>query len=268
MSDARDDLEVHKRRSGCCGKSVRYVDLIFSYFQEHYSNSSCWKAHLGLDHKHGGADKISNLHDFYAAYEDMFARFGDTANLLEIGVNAGNSLAVWSAWFSGGSVVGIDVDLQLFYESWPSLLALGANRSGNVQAIQGDAYASGVVNRLVKKTGKQRQSFQIVIDDAVHTANSSLILFEALFPTLLADGGLYVIEDAWEIRELTTYFKVLLETNVALPNVGVGEDDGKRAKDRRCLSQSDWRDTIAEIRFQRNLIIIERQRCAVSRQPQ
>eukprot|EP00928_Gymnodinium_smaydae_P047185 TRINITY_DN31477_c0_g1_i1.p1 TRINITY_DN31477_c0_g1~~TRINITY_DN31477_c0_g1_i1.p1 ORF type:complete len:385 (-),score=20.73 TRINITY_DN31477_c0_g1_i1:110-1264(-) len=202
-----------------------------------------------------GADKHSNYHKFYDIYQTRLARFSPSSRLLEIGVRAGNSLAVWGTWFHRGSVLGVELDLQLFDAHWPVLEVLGGNRSGNVRAIE--------ANGLEPSEWLQGQQFDIIVDDAgctgdgKHSLDLSIGLFKALFPAALAPGGLYIIEDAWDMPQLTKAFSELIEENVQLPAIHTGLDDGERADQWRRKS-SQWKDQIVGVEFRRNLIFIEK----------
>lgn len=164
-------------------------------------------------------------------------------------------MAVWGAWFHAGVVVGVDLDLRQFQAHWPVLEVLGANRSGNIQAVQGDGRAPS--------QWADGQLFDIIVDDAgsldqgAHTVELSVALFCELFPSVLASGGLYIIEDAWDMHLLVKVMADIVVAHVQVPAVSSDLDDGNRANAWRRKS-SDWRDKIIGIEFRRNLILIEK----------
>jgi hypothetical protein len=102
---------------------------------------------------------------------------------VEIGVHRGDSLRAFSSYFSAGRILGLDVVLpeDLNIEAMPNAEARVCD--------QRDAAALQSACRSFAPDG-----LDIIIDDASHVGEWSMISFEALFP-LLKSGGLYVIED-------------------------------------------------------------------------
>lgn len=202
-----------------------------------------------------GADKHSHFHDFYHRYERVFKRFGHRAKLLEIGVKSGNSLAVWGAWFPRGWMLGADIELETFYGHWEALRALGANTSGNIHVVQGDVRSEEFVSIIHRASF--RRNFHVVIDDCNHSADSQILLFEKLFPTFVAPGGLYVIEDAWDIGDLAVYFNKFSEQYITMPWIGTNGDDGLRAQ-RQKYASWDWKYKVVGVSFYRHMVVVEK----------
>lgn len=138
-----------------------------------------------------GTDKFG-LHDYTNCYWRLLAGLRDEpVRLLEIGIGGythlhegGASLAMWRDFFRHGTVVGID--------AYEKDLDLGP-RVTCVQGHQGDA---AVLDAISSDHGP----FDIVIDDGSHVNADVIVTFDHLFP-MLADGGLYIIEDTQ-----TSYF--------------------------------------------------------------
>jgi hypothetical protein len=132
-----------------------------------------------------GTDKWG-AHFYTPIYHRLFAHLRDKPiRLLEIGVGGyqfakvgGASLAMWADYFPHGRILGIDV----FAKS----LALGPR----VSVQQGSQDDAAFLSRMSAEHGP----FDIVIDDGGHAPAQVTASFDTLFP-LLADGGLYVIED-------------------------------------------------------------------------
>ena len=100
--------------------------------------------------------------------------------LLEVGVQSGGSLELWSNLLPERStVVGIDID--------PACAALGFD--GNIHVEIGDATDPEFLNRVLGDQG-----FDVIIDDGSHRSADVIATLEHLFPRL-APGGLYIIED-------------------------------------------------------------------------
>ncbi len=119
-----------------------------------------------------------NISGFIELYEKYFAPFRNSKiNILEIGVENGDSLRIWSKYFINANICGIDIVKKDF-------------KINNVSIFQGDQSDYNFLSKLVKRYKK----FDIVIDDGSHKANHIISSFNYLFP-YLNDNGLYVIED-------------------------------------------------------------------------
>jgi demethylmacrocin O-methyltransferase len=135
--------------------------------------------------RHFGCDKWGD-HFYTAAYERHFDEYRDQrVRLLEIGIGGfesprlgGESLRMWRHFFRRGLIYGLDL-----YEK----SALDELR---VQTVQGDQSDAPSLAALAGGIGP----LDIVIDDGSHLSDHVLTSFTTLFP-LLADGGIYVIED-------------------------------------------------------------------------
>jgi 23S rRNA U2552 (ribose-2'-O)-methylase RlmE/FtsJ len=120
---------------------------------------------------------------YLAAYEAIFHRFIESqtpVRLLEIGVQNGGSLQIWSKYFpSGSTIVGVDID--------PACAGLATDT--NVSIRIGDARSKDVLDRLLEET-----EFDIIIDDGSHRSDDIIAGFDACFGRLSC-GGLYIVED-------------------------------------------------------------------------
>lgn len=120
---------------------------------------------------------------YLAIYDRELARFRDAAGpvrLLEIGVQNGGSLELWSKYLPpGSSVVGMDID--------PRCGAL--TFTGDITVLVGDAADPAALDRLLGD-----RSFDIIIDDGSHVSRDIIATFQACFPRLAA-GGLFLVED-------------------------------------------------------------------------
>lgn len=132
-----------------------------------------------------GTDKW-NDHWYAEIYEEHFRRWRRRAvNLVEIGVggfehptSGGASLRMWKAYFRRGQIHGIDIHDKS---------AIAERRIRVWQGSQADtAFMSSVFERI--------GGVDLVIDDGSHVNAHVIATFAHCFP-LLADGGLYAIED-------------------------------------------------------------------------
>jgi SAM-dependent methyltransferase len=120
---------------------------------------------------------------YLAIYDRELARFRDAAapvRLLEIGVQNGGSLEVWSKFLPpGSSVVGMDIDPRCGELTF----------SGDITVLVGDAADPATLDRLLGD-----RVFDVIVDDGSHVSRDIIATFQALFPRLVP-GGLFLIED-------------------------------------------------------------------------
>lgn len=128
-----------------------------------------------------GTDKSSKGHS-YCQYYDML--FGSVRykqiNLLEIGIDKGDSLKMWHEYFLHSNIHGIDLrgDYEYLHE-------LGIKTHIVDQSKAGD---------LILFAEQYPNYFDIMVDDGSHQSVDMILSFEVLFP-YLKSGGYYVIED-------------------------------------------------------------------------
>ena len=119
-----------------------------------------------------------NISGFIQLYEKYFTPLRDSKiNILEIGVDNGDSLRIWREFFSKANICGIDIDKKNF-------------KINNTNILQGDQSDLNFLKSLVSEYKK----FDIIIDDGSHQAKHIIASFNYLF-NYLSDNGLYVIED-------------------------------------------------------------------------
>ena len=128
----------------------------------------------------------AGMHRYTGHYERHLAHLRDsTFALLEIGVGGyrkegtgGASLRMWEAYFPKARIVGLDKNDKSFVDS---------GRISTVRGLQDDA-------ELLERISAEHGPFTVIIDDGSHRPEHIRKSFEVLFP-LLADGGIYAIED-------------------------------------------------------------------------
>ncbi|MBR0823521.1 glycosyltransferase [Bradyrhizobium liaoningense] len=128
--------------------------------------------------------KMSDKWSLYVdEYERLFASMWDhPVRLLEIGVQNGGSLEIWSQFFpKAQAIVGCDINPDC------ERLTYGDPRIG---VIVGDANDPQTQQRILQRSGQ----FDIVIDDGSHLSSDIVKTFALYFPHL-AEGGIFVAED-------------------------------------------------------------------------
>ena len=99
--------------------------------------------------------------------------------MLEIGVLAGGSLEIWQTYLgSDATIAGVDI--------MPSVRDYVTDFTVHI-GNQADP-------TFLRATNDESGPFDIVIDDGGHTFHQQITSFETLYP-LLADGGVYIVED-------------------------------------------------------------------------
>ncbi|RYG92637.1 class I SAM-dependent methyltransferase [Loktanella sp. IMCC34160] len=134
-----------------------------------------WDAHTG---------KVSDKWSTYLqVYEAALAPFReDQIRLLEIGVQNGGSLEIWSKYFPRKRhIIGCDIN--------PTCRALEFE-APEIQVVVGDAGAETTFTEIDGICPE----FDIVIDDGSHQSADIIRAFPHLF-TRLCDGGVYICED-------------------------------------------------------------------------
>lgn len=120
---------------------------------------------------------------YFEIYERHLRRYKDRKiTLIEVGVQKGGSLEMWSNWLNPDSkIIGIDVDpicSDLQYEQ------------KNIEVIIGDQGDPKFWDDFLARDIK----FDVFIDDGGHTMDQQILTFEKIFPKLNL-GGVYICED-------------------------------------------------------------------------
>lgn len=133
-----------------------------------------------LSHKGKIADKWSS---YLPIYDQVLRKFKNSpVNLLEIGIQNGGSLEIWSQYFhSAKNIVGCDIDqncrkLKFAME--------------NVSVVVGDANSPESISAIMNISN----DFDIIIDDGSHESKDVVASFIEYFPKLKNDG-VYIVED-------------------------------------------------------------------------
>ena len=128
--------------------------------------------------------RVSDKWSLYLTeYERLFDVYRDKpVHLLEIGIQNGGSLEIWSKYFSNASaLIGCDIN---------SDCALLSFDDSSIEVVIGDANAPDVCERVFQRSSY----FDIIIDDGSHLSSDIIKSFALYFPRLV-EGGLYIAED-------------------------------------------------------------------------
>ena len=130
-------------------------------------------------------EKISSKWERYLdVYDQEFIKYRDLNNfrLLEIGVQNGGSLEIYSKYFSNPNLlIGCDIDVKCARLKFECPC---------IHVITGDILSESTLSDIQKLSS----TFDVIIDDGSHTSkdivNTFCLLFDSLNP-----GGMYIIED-------------------------------------------------------------------------
>lgn len=123
----------------------------------------------------GWGDK-GTAHDYLPTYEREITRTTGVT-LLEIGIYAGHSIAMWEDYLTDSTVYGIDIDLShLEYDGLTHALHCDGTNGADVANV-----LPGV-------------TYDYVIDDGSHTVRDQLASMDVFLPLMNPDGR-YFIED-------------------------------------------------------------------------
>ena len=119
-----------------------------------------------------------NISGFIELYQKYFSGYKDEKiNLLEIGVDNGDSLRIWREYFINANICGIDINKNNF-------------TINDVEILTGDQSDYKFLQSIIDKY----KNFDIIIDDGSHQSKHIVASFKFLFP-YLNNNGVYVIED-------------------------------------------------------------------------
>jgi hypothetical protein len=144
---------------------------------------------IGVKHQ---TDKSSLNHCYLGFYELLFERYRRLpVQILEIGVQFGNSLRTWREYFRGAYIMGIDsIDNKASVDS--------------AQIIIGNAYTNETVDLL------EDHKFNIIIDDGSHNLEDQVFVIWKYHHVMTQDGIL-IIEDVPGLEAIPNLVKAVPE---------------------------------------------------------
>ncbi len=135
----------------------------------------------------GHTDKVGShaYTEFYGPF--LNARRASVKRMLEIGINEGGSLLMWAELFPNAEIYGVDTDRE------KATLIEKLEKHPRIHLFFEDAYKPKFVNKL---KGLLKGKFDIILDDGDHSL-TTWAKFLKLYPKLLADDGILMIEDIY-----------------------------------------------------------------------
>lgn len=151
-------------------------------------------------HKVGDWPDKGSVHSYIEVYEEILAPYRHTAkNILEIGLMSGESLRMWTEYFKGSWVFGIDCDIRPVN----GMADLTQAIADGLNIVIGDASNPEVIENWFKGL-----KFDVVIEDANHSVEQQLQIYSVLKP-YMNKGSIYIIEDIQNIDETKAIFNAI-----------------------------------------------------------
>jgi SAM-dependent methyltransferase len=130
-----------------------------------------------VDNRYTDKDTV---HSYLDVYQSVLEPISESATrVLEVGIQQGGSIKLWSEFFPNAHVYGVDITLEKLE------IDLSSPR---ITCLTTDAYDREFVKSLGYST------FDFVIDDGPHT-KESMMFFAEEYLKLLKPGGVLIIED-------------------------------------------------------------------------
>jgi len=133
----------------------------------------------------------NTLHSYLPLYQKLLLGKKETAkNVLEVGIQHGGSIKLWSDYFTNANVYGLDI--MNISDVWEGI----KDTEKIILHTSTDAYNNYfVVTNFLNKNIK----FDFILDDGPHTLES-MIKFIQLYSQIMTDDGILIIEDvqSWD----------------------------------------------------------------------
>ena len=133
----------------------------------------------------------NTAHSYLELYQKLLISKKETAkNVLEVGVQAGGSIKLWSDFFTNATIYGLDI--MNVANMWDGI----KNKNniilyGSIDAYNDNFFTDTFLNKNIK--------FDFMLDDGPHTLES-MKSFIKLYSQIMADDGILIIEDvqSWD----------------------------------------------------------------------
>ena len=143
-------------------------------------------------------------HPSTAPYSLLFEPLrGKPIKFAEIGVYRGASILVWRAFFSRARIYGFDNDLA-------SMENLRSKNLLGVTLDYMDACSPESMNSVFNKYMSDGELFDVILDDALHSAEQQAVTIKTCLGKL-KQGGLLIIEDIFRDQPETPYIEAMTE---------------------------------------------------------
>ena len=163
----------------CYDKTIMDLRLLSAIFKKYFMKVNFSK--IFLSHKGNLADKWNS---YLFVYDKTLSECaGRNINILEVGVNNGGSLEIWSKFFGSSSrIIGVDINKKCLEINFSS---------ANISLIIGDSN----LPETRKKINQECNYFDVIVDDGSHRSADIINTFFNLLPLISGEGGIYIVED-------------------------------------------------------------------------
>lgn len=145
---------------------------------------------LCAKHKRGLWPDKGDVHSYLDWYATALEKYRHTAScVLEIGLMSGESLRMWTDYFTAAEVYGMDISIKPI----DGMADLTKCISEGYRVRIGNAANPDDIAKYFK--GKK---FDVVIEDAGHHIEQQLAIYANL-KSYMNEGGIYIIEDVQDI---------------------------------------------------------------------
>jgi 23S rRNA U2552 (ribose-2'-O)-methylase RlmE/FtsJ len=195
---------------------------------------------------------IHKWQSYFEIYEKYFSKYKDKPiNLLEIGVNQGGSLQMWSNYFSEDSkIYGIDIDPKYQYEE------------KNIKVFIGSQSDKNFLNNIGQSCGP----FDIIIDDGGHQMDQQIISLQELYP-YLSDNGLYLCEDTHS-SYLSVFQSYYRNPNSFIEHSkGLVDQVNKRCNNKEIPENAIFSKDLFAVHFHEDIVVFEKRKKINNRIP-
>ena len=133
---------------------------------------------LAIAHK---SDKSSRFHNYAVKYDKILSPYREAfSSVLEIGVAQGQSIRMWTDYFTKATIHGADI-----------------SKASETCVDYSDRIKFHLLDQRIEaqlKNLEQFSPFDLIIDDGNHFWMEQILTFKTLFP-YIRKGGIYIVED-------------------------------------------------------------------------
>lgn len=213
----------------------RTLDTVYNLFLENQKKLSITKKRVDKAVNKHSTDKVYLHNYFERGYNQIFSKFLEKCDILEVGIGEGSSLAIWKRLFEKGNVHGID-KLKIKNQKISRL-----EKDPRIKIINLD---QSLEEDLVEFT-KSGFTYDIIIDDGSHNIRDQQITFQRFFK-LLKPGGYFILEDLHTSLPLPMYDKYKFKDKKTTLEVLHSIEEGRPTCD---FITEDWEELLRSINF-------------------
>ena len=133
----------------------------------------------------------NTVHSYLPLYQELLISKKETAkNVLEVGIDRGGSIKMWSDYFTNATVYALDIQpLENFWDGIKNKERIILHTS--TDAYNNDFFITHFLNKNIK--------CDFMLDDGPHTLES-MKQFIKLYSQIMTDDGILIIEDvqSWD----------------------------------------------------------------------